>query len=165
MLASGVIMAYLLGIRYFASGYLKAAESLRWNWLLDEHGEEDIIIGTRFGTELIGALVLHIEPNISFGGKKKKGSISMKGGKGMIRAWTTKLRYRGRGVGEDMLREAVRISQQRCGRDVEVGFAMEHANSKRVLPELFNGVFRKGEMRAARALEGVLGNAKGERKR
>ncbi|KAK0620324.1 hypothetical protein B0T14DRAFT_228943 [Immersiella caudata] len=149
MLASGVIMIYLLGIRYLASGYLKAAESLGWDWLLDEHGEEDVIIGTRFGSELIGALVLHTEPNISFGGKKKKGSISMKGGKGVIRAWTTKLKYRGRGIGEDMLRE--------------VGFAASHANSAKVLPEMFNGVFRKGEMRAARTLEGVVG--KWDRKR
>ncbi|KAK4454362.1 hypothetical protein QBC34DRAFT_393201 [Podospora aff. communis PSN243] len=163
MLACGAVMTYLLGIRYFASGYLKAADSLRWDWLLDEHGEEDVIIGTRFGSELIGALVLHIEPNISFGGKKKKGSISMKGGKGVVRAWTTKLKYRGKGIGENMLREAVKISQQRCGRDVEVGFAASHANSVKVLPEMFNGVFRKGEMRAARALEGVVG--KSERKR
>ncbi|KAK0641581.1 hypothetical protein B0T16DRAFT_334161, partial [Cercophora newfieldiana] len=166
ILASGLITTYLLAIRYLASGYLKAAESLTWDWLVDEHGDEDLIIGTRFGGELIGALVLHIEPNISFGGggKKKKGSISMKGGKGVIRAWTTKLKYRGRGVGGDMLKEAVRITQQRCGKDITMGFAMNHANSSKVLPEALNGVFRKGEMRAARALEGVVGS-KGERKR
>lgn len=166
MLASGLIMTYLLGIRHLTSGYLSAAESLNWDWLVDENGEEDVIIGTRFGTELIGALILHVEPNISFGnGKKKKGSISMKGGKGVIRAWTTKLKYRGKGIGGDMLREAVRITTQRCGRDAEVGFALSHANSAKVLPDVFNGVFRKGEIRAARALEGVVGNAKGDRKR
>jgi len=156
MLASGIIMAYLLGIRYLASGYLKAAEDLRWNWLVNEDGEEDVIIGTRFGNELIGALVLRIEPNISLAGKKKNRSLSMKGGKGVIRAWTTKLRYRGKGVGEDMLREAARIIRERLGKDSEVGFAREHANSVKVLPEMFNGVFRKQEMKAARALEAVV---------
>ncbi|KAK3324132.1 acetyltransferase [Cercophora scortea] len=156
-LGSGVIMSYLLGIRYVTSGYIQAAEGLKWDWLVADDGEEDVVIGTRFGTELIGALVLRLEPNPSLVGKKKNRTLSLKGGKGVIRAWTTKLRYRGKGVGGDMLREAVRVTREKCGRDAQVGFAKEHANSATVLPEMFNKVFRRDERRAAQALETVLG--------
>src|SRR5512140_2420975 len=151
MMVCGVIMSYLMAVRYLAAGYIQAAEALRWDWLVSEDGEEDVVIGTRFGKDLIGALVLRLEPNPALAGKKKNRSLSLKGGKGVIRAWTTKMRYRGRGVGGDMLREAVRVTRERCGRDAEVGFALEHANSVRVLPEFFNGVFRKQEVRAAKA--------------
>ncbi|KLU81464.1 acetyltransferase [Magnaporthiopsis poae ATCC 64411] len=51
---------------------------------------------------------------------------------------------------------AVRVTRERCGRDAEVGFAKEHANSVMVLPEMFNGPFRKGERKAAMALEAIL---------
>lgn len=169
LLFCSLITTYLLTIRYLTSPYLTLASSFSPSWLLDPHSQtEDLIIATRFGTEIIGALVLHVEPNIVFGtgkrGSGKKGSISMKGGKGVVRAWTTKLRYRGKGVGEDMLREAVRVTRERCGRDAEVGFAREHANSARVLPEGwgFNRGMWKGEFRAARALERV---ERGERRR
>jgi hypothetical protein len=63
-----------------------------------------------------------------------------------------------------MLREAVRLTRERCGKDAEVGFAQEHANSVMVLPEMFNRPFRKGEMRAARALEKVLGEWDGRKR-
>lgn len=165
MLASGLIMTYLVAIRFVASGYIQAAEALRWDWLVAEDGEEDVVIGTRFGQDLIGALVLRLEPNPALAGKKKNRSLSLKGGKGVIRAWTTKLRYRGQGVGEDMLREAVRVTRERCGKDAEIGFAKEHANSTKVLPEVFNGVFRRQEMRAARTLEEVVAGVDKEKRK
>ncbi|KAK3488129.1 uncharacterized protein B0T23DRAFT_398775 [Neurospora hispaniola] len=188
MLLSGVVMTYLMTIRYFTSGYIKLAESLSWDWLLNPSAadgnspateeEEDIVLGTYYGTELIGALVLRLEPptssrsssptanrqrkshsrHNSFSAKTK----SLKGGRGVIRAWTTKLRYRGRGVGRDMLVEAVRLTREKCGKEAEVGFAAEHANANcgEVLPEWFCGGFRKGERRAARCLEGVVAEYK-----
>ncbi|KAK4191960.1 hypothetical protein QBC35DRAFT_485196 [Podospora australis] len=167
MFLGGTLMAYMLAIRYATSGYLRAAEALNWDWLLDpSSGEEDLIIGTRFGKEIIGATVLRLErpgrPSSSDASSHKRhkarGSLSsFKGGKGVIRAWTVRLRYRRRGVGGDMLREAVKITRERCGgRDAEVGFAKEHANSVMVLPEMFNKGFRRGEMRAARVLEGIV---------
>ncbi|KAK3944934.1 hypothetical protein QBC46DRAFT_373648 [Diplogelasinospora grovesii] len=165
-LSSGIIMSFLLGIRYFASGYLKAAEDLKWDWLLSEDGEvEDVVIGTRFGKDMIGALVLRLEPNPSLAGKKKNRSLSLKGGRGVIRAWTTKMRYRRKGVGADMLHETVRVTREKCGKDAEVGFAQEHANSVMVLPEMFNGPFRKREMKAAKALEAVLGEWEGTKRK
>ncbi|KAK3368891.1 hypothetical protein B0T24DRAFT_630929 [Lasiosphaeria ovina] len=162
-LGSGVVMTYLLGIRYFVSGYIRAAEELSWDWLVGDD-EEDVVIGTRFGGDLVGALVLRLVPsNPSAPATSKRGSKNshhrgpaLRGGRGVIRAWTTKLRYRHRGVGGDMLREAVRVTRDKCGRDAEIGFALEHANSVMVLPELFNKPFRKGEIKAARALEAVV---------
>ena len=185
MLLSGVVMTYLMTIRYFTSGYIRLAESLSWDWLLNPsteistgEPEEDIILGTYYGTELIGALVLRLEPSngsrssspSSSSNKARKShsrhnsfsSKSLKGGKGIIRAWTTKLRYRGRGVGRDMLVEAVRLTREKCGKEAEVGFAAEHANANcgEVLPEWFCGGFRKGERRAAGCLEGVIAEYK-----
>ncbi|AEO67221.1 73c62171-fb94-4613-ba34-fcc79f31219e [Thermothielavioides terrestris] len=179
MLASGVTMTYLIGIRFLTSGYLQAAERITWDFLTppgsapaSAGGQEDLVIGTRFGKDIIGALVLRLErPSSSEGGgsgggrrKAHSRQNSLKGGKGVIRAWTTKLRYRGKGVGGDMLREAVRVTRERCGKDAEVGFAQEHANSVRVLPERFNKPFRRKEMRAARALESVLAEWDGRKR-
>ncbi|KAH8912391.1 hypothetical protein BR93DRAFT_922350 [Coniochaeta sp. PMI_546] len=164
-LCSGAVMTYLLAIRYAASPYINLAERLQWSFLLSEDGEEDLVLGSKYGNEVIGALVLRLEPTSHAGGKKKSRVVSLKGGKGVIRAWTTRLRYRGKGVGGDLLREAVRITKERCGRDAEVGFAKEHANSHMVLPEMFNGPFRKTEMRAAKALEAVLADWEGARRK
>ncbi|KAK4121608.1 hypothetical protein N657DRAFT_111870 [Parathielavia appendiculata] len=182
MLASSACMTYLLAIRYVTSGYLRAAEELSWGFITNpSNGEEDLVLGTRYGADIIGALVLRLEPsednlrpnsNGSGGSNRSRKSHSRQnslkgrktGGTGVIRAWTTRLRYRGRGLGGDMLREAVRVTRERCGRDAEVGFAREHANSTMVLPEMFNRPFRKGEIRASRALEKVLAEWDGRRR-
>lgn len=172
-LSAGVVMAYLLAIRFVTSGYIQIAESLGWDWLVSpDTGDEDVVIGTRFGSELVGALVLRLEPSSGGGGhhhhharKRSRGQNNLRGGKGVIRGWTTKLRYRGKGVGADMLQEAVRVTRERCGRDAEVGFAAEHANSRMVLPEMFNKPFRNGERKAAGALERVLGEWEGVRRK
>ncbi|WDK21512.1 acetyltransferase [Colletotrichum graminicola] len=164
-LLSGIIMSYLLAIRWVTSGYLPLAEQISWSFIRPHpdasSDEEDLVLGTRFGSEIIGALVLHLEPAIplaatTFSSKRRNKAGSFRGGKGIIRAWTTKIRYRGKGVGTDMLDEAVRIARERCGKDAEVGFALEHANSQMVLPEFFNGTFRKRERWAAKTLDGVL---------
>ncbi|KAH8889725.1 hypothetical protein GQ53DRAFT_747949 [Thozetella sp. PMI_491] len=162
---SGVIMTYLLAIRYVASPYIRLAEEMKWSWLVGEDGEEDTVIGTRFGDEVIGALVLRLEPNPGLAGKKKNRSLSLKGGRGVIRGWTTRLRYRGKGVGADMLQEAIRVTREKCGKDAAVGFAQEHANSTMVLPEFFNRPFRKQEQRAAKALDKALGDWEGAKRK
>ncbi|ROW14627.1 hypothetical protein VPNG_03185 [Cytospora leucostoma] len=166
-LLSGVIMAYLMAIRYFTAGYIQFAEDLKWDWLVSpDTGEEDTVIGARFGSEIIGALVLRLETNPTTP-RKKKGNHNhnLKGGKGVIRAWTTRLKYRGKGVGADLLHEAIRVTRERCGKDAGIGFAAEHANSKMLLPEMFNKTFRKGERRAALALEKALGDWEGTRRK
>jgi hypothetical protein len=164
MIVCGVIMTYLLAIRYAAGGYLRLAEAVQWSWLQADDGEEDLLIGTKFGGEMVGALVLRLEPSP---GKKRGGSRggNLKGGKGLIRAWTTKLRFRRKGVGSDMLHEAVRVTRDRCGKDAEIGFAQEHANSTMLLPDMFNRPFKKREMQAAKALEEVLAEWDGNKRK
>ncbi|KAF7560617.1 hypothetical protein G7046_g3525 [Stylonectria norvegica] len=153
----GVVMTYLMGVRYFASGYLSIAEQMKWSWLQAEDGEEDTVLAARYNDEIIGALVLRLEPSLSPAlGKKKSRSSSLKGGKGVIRAWTTRLKYRSKGIGRELLHEGVRVTKERCGKDAEVGFAKEHANSVMILPNMFNAPFRRDEVRAALALEEVL---------
>lgn len=157
----GVVMSYLMGIRYMSSGYISLAERLRWAWLRSEVGEEDILLAARYNDEIIGSLVLRLEPSPvvhtgSSGGRRKHRSNSLRGGKGFIRAWTTSLRYRNKGVGKDLLYEAVRLTKERCGRDSEVGFDQQHANSAMLLPEIFNGTFRRNELRATKALDEVI---------
>ncbi|KAI0525754.1 hypothetical protein F5B22DRAFT_251920 [Xylaria bambusicola] len=173
----GVIMTYLLGIRYCTGGYIQAAEELRWSWLSPSSSpdpspsEQDLILGVRFGEQLIGALVLRLEPSPSSthtsggGGRRRSRTSLLRGGRGVIRAWTVKLKYRGQGVARDLLHEAVRLTRERCGRDAEVGFAAEHANSKMILPEAFNTPFRRSERKAAKSLEKVLADWEGARRR
>lgn len=169
-LTAGLVMAYLLAIRFATAGYLQLAEDLRYDWLVSpDTGDEDVVIGTRYGSEIIGACVLRLEPGPASSprrrGRHSQNNHHLRGGKGVVRAWTVRLRYRGKGVGADMLHEAVRVTRERCGKDAEVGFAAEHANSQMVLPEMFNRTFRKGERRAAGALEKVLGEWEGVRRK
>ncbi|KAI1881375.1 hypothetical protein JX265_000201 [Neoarthrinium moseri] len=156
MLHSGVVMTYLLGIRFVTGRYIVVAEAMKWDWMVGEDGEEDTVIGVRFGKELIGTLFLRLEPSPNLTGKKRTRASALKGGKGVIRAWTVKLKYRHKGVGTDMLQEAVKVTREKCGKDAAVGFAQEHANSAVVMPEAFNGQMRRGEQKAAKALEDVL---------
>jgi GNAT superfamily N-acetyltransferase len=156
-------MTYLTAIRYFTSGYVNLAENLRWSWLEGSGSiEGDLVIGARYGGALIGVLILRLEPRfspvLSTGNKRRNRSrsVSFRGGKGIIRAWTTRLRYRGKGIGRDLLDGAIRIVKDRCGKDAEVGFAQEHANSTMLLPAVFNGVFRRDEVHAAKTLEKAL---------
>ncbi len=165
MLHSGVAMTYLLTIRYFTGKYIQVAEGMRWSWMVSDDGDEDTVIGVRFGSDLIGALVLRLEPNPGHVGKKRTRQSLLRGGHGVIRAWTVRLKYRHKGVGTDLLHEAVKLTREKCGKDAEVGFAKEHANSVMVLPEIFNGQFRKNEQRAAKALEIAVSEWEGNKRR
>jgi ribosomal protein S18 acetylase RimI-like enzyme len=160
---AGVTMACLVAVRSATAGYIQHAEDFNWSFAKTEDGEEDTIIGSKYGDNIIGALILRIERATN---GKKKGKNGKMGGKGVVRAWTTKMRYRGTGVGTALLEEAVRKTRERLGNSAEIGFAQEHANSKMVLPELFNGTFRQKERRAALELESVVdGMDTGRKKR
>ncbi|KAK4174023.1 hypothetical protein QBC36DRAFT_348270 [Triangularia setosa] len=182
MILSSLVTTYLLAIRWLTAPFIRLAESISYSFLQSSQSEEeDTVIACRYGKEIIGATVLHVsrpggnsDPN--FKRHKQRGSLSsFKGGRGVIRAWTVKMRYRGKGIGGDMLREAVRLTKEKCGKDGEVGFARGHANAglipiggsgergergeeKSVLPEWLNrGWLRRSERRAAQALERVVG--------
>lgn len=148
-------MAVLVAIRSYTAGYIQMAETFGWSFATNEDGEEDIIIGSRYGEEIIGAAVLRLERNSNGGGKKKSKGFKT-GGEALIRAWAVRIRFRGKGVGTEILEEAIKISREKLGNSAKIGFAAEHANSSMVLPEFFNGGFRKREARAAKCLERTL---------
>lgn len=164
---AGITMTLLVAVRALTSGYIARAEQFSTAFLENDDGERDIIIGSRYGEAMIGCLILRIEQEGRGDGRRKRGSGSGRaGGKALIRAWTTKQKYRGAGVGTELLEEAVRLAREKLGNSAEIGFATEHANSIKVLPEMFNSGFRKGDARAAISLQAVVESAaSGSKKR
>jgi ribosomal protein S18 acetylase RimI-like enzyme len=165
-------MAMLVAVRGLTGGYLNEAEKLKWDFLKNpDTGTDDLLIGTKFGDEVMAALVLRLEPSPDSNGSsssKKRGSRannSGKGGKGLIRAWTVRLRFQRKGVGTALLEEAVKITREKLGRDAEIGFVADHANSTMILPEFFNGPFRKKEAMAIRMLEEVISGMDDKKRR
>ncbi|KAF5238166.1 hypothetical protein FAUST_5680 [Fusarium austroamericanum] len=133
----GIILTYLVAIRYFTSAYIRVAEETDWlDWI-----KEDTIIGARFGDEIIGAVILRLD-------RAEK--------KAIIRGWTTRARYRGRGLGGDVLNESVKIAKGVLGKDCTVEFAPDHANSHMPLYSIFNGPFLAREAKARKVLGAAL---------
>lgn len=130
----GIILTYLVAVRYFTSAYIRIAEETKWM----EWAKNDTIIGARYGEDIIGAVVMRLEK------------------KAVIRGWTTKTRYRGRGLGGDMLSESVKIAKAKLGRNCAVEFAEDHANSQMPLYTMFNGPFLAREAKAKKALGAAL---------
>ncbi|KAF2796266.1 hypothetical protein K505DRAFT_323434 [Melanomma pulvis-pyrius CBS 109.77] len=143
-LIGGLTMSCFAAVRWAAGGYIGLAEEIDWEWL----GEDRMIV-VKWGEEIIGALVLGWADSEA---AKKKGG-RRKRGKAVVRAWTVKLKYRGKGVGEGLLEEAVKVAGEK-GADGIV-FDAEHANSTRLLPRFYNGFLDKREARAEKALEKV----------
>ncbi|USP76016.1 hypothetical protein yc1106_03290 [Curvularia clavata] len=139
----GISMTYLIFIRWMTGGYIGLAEDIDMDWLGD-----DRLIVVKWGEDIIGSLVLGWADNDA---AKKRGR--RRRGKAVVRAWTVKLKYRGKGVGEGLLEEAVRVAGER-GAD-GILFDADHANSKRVLPPIFNGFLNKQELKAEKALQKV----------
>ena len=123
--ATGTIMTVLVAIRWLTSGYITAAEHINWEWLTDatpvtaattsshSHNynnghkrgrsatiEEPIVMITKWGNDIIGALIMRVS-------KREK--------RAFIRAWTVASRYRGKGVGRDLLQEGVRTVMGKAG--------------------------------------------------
>ncbi|KAL9033172.1 MAG: hypothetical protein Q9180_006091 [Flavoplaca navasiana] len=101
--------------------------------------ENMVIVSKRGEEEIVGALVVRMS-------RKEK--------KAVIRAWTVKSMYRGKGVGRGLMEECVKVAKDRgCGR---VEFETEHANSHKVLPDTFNKGFERREKRAKGVLVEVM---------
>ena len=111
---TGFIMIELVLIRYATQNYLWAAEKVNWNWL----DNSDVIV-TKFGDEVIGAVIIEW---LSGESRQKR----KKAWRGEIKAWTVRLRYRGKGVGSALLEEAVKESRKKSAESVE--FADDHAS-------------------------------------
>ncbi|KHN95980.1 acetyltransferase, GNAT family [Metarhizium album ARSEF 1941] len=152
----GLVLAYLAGVRLLTADYIRLAEGLRWKeWIAGPDGREDHVLAARFGDELIATAVLRLVaaagPN-----KKTRPSSLRRGGSGVIRAWTTKYRCRGKGVGGDMLRLAILTTRSICGEGAQVTFDPDHANSARPLHNMFNRPFVRRDERAKEALAHAL---------
>ncbi|KAL5118126.1 hypothetical protein ACEQ8H_003961 [Pleosporales sp. CAS-2024a] len=139
----GITMTFLILIRWMTGEYIGLAEDIDMAWLGD-----DRLLVVKWGEDIIGALVLGWADDDA---AKKRGR--RRRGKAVIRAWTVKLKYRGKGVGEGLLEEAVKVAGER-GADGIV-FDADHANSKRILPTLFNSFLDKQEAKAEKALKKV----------
>lgn len=162
----GITMTFLIFVRWMTGGYIGIAEDINMDWL----GEDRVIV-VKWGEDIIGALVLGWADNDA---AKKRGR--RRRGKALVRAWTVKLKYRGKGVGEGLLEEAVKVAGER-GADGII-FDGDHASedprsfrstasqtnnaldSKRILPRVFNGFLARQEARAEKALHKVA-DAKG----
>ena len=96
MTTTGFVILTIAFVRQMTIGYLFAAEDLGKMWLVD-----DQILVSKFGGVIIGALVLGWERGEGRGNRRKKW------GKGIIRAWTVKERFRGKGVGTELLQDAM----------------------------------------------------------
>jgi hypothetical protein len=137
----GIVITYLVAIRYFTSAYIRIAEETDWlNWLKSSD-VEDSIIGARFGDEIIGAVILRLNKSDNTA---------------LIRGWTTKSRYRRRGLGGDVLRESIKIAKRALGRDCTVEFAADHANSHMPFYTIFNGPFLARQASAKKALAAAV---------
>lgn len=159
----GITMIYLIFIRWMTGLYIGLAEDINMEWLGD-----DRMIVVKWGEDIIGSLVLGWADSDA---AKKRGR--RRRGKAVVRAWTVKLKYRGKGVGQGLLEEAVKVAGEK-GAD-GILFDPDHASksflfvfpynyridtdmgtdSKRVLPALFNGFIDKQEAKAEKALQKV----------
>ncbi|KAI8942591.1 hypothetical protein NX059_000649 [Plenodomus lindquistii] len=139
----GITMTFLIFVRWMTGPYIGLAEDIDLGWLGD-----DRMIVAKWGEDVIGALVLGWADNDA---AKKRGR--RRRGKAVVRAWTVRLKYRGKGVGEGLLEEAVKIAGEK-GAD-GILFDGDHANSTRILPAIFNGYLDKQEARAEKALRKV----------
>lgn len=151
----GVVIVYLSFVRFYTSRYLEQAEKFRWKeWITGPDGKEDVIISAFFGEELIGTLVLRLKGEKL--NKKKSSAQASTDGQGIIRAWTTKLRYRGKGVGSDLLHFAVQTTHRAFGSSASIEFAADHANSTNPLPDMFLRPFKRRQEKAGNALKQAL---------
>lgn len=156
-MVAGVVIMYLSFVRFYTSSYIQRAEEFRWrDFITGPDGKEDTVIAAVYGEDIIGAVVLRLEGD-ELNKKKKKGSAQAStGGRGIIRAWTTRLRYRGKGVGSDLLHFAVQTTTRAFGSTASVEFDPDHANSKHPLPDMFLRPFKRRQQKAAKALRQAL---------
>ncbi|KAK4697501.1 hypothetical protein P7C71_g589, partial [Lecanoromycetidae sp. Uapishka_2] len=144
---SGLAMLY-----WITMDYGTIAQSINWDWLdsgkKNGHGkgEDPIVVVSRWGHEIIAALVLRVA-------KRER--------KGYVKAWTVDSSYRGNGVGSGLLEEGVRVAWGKGARCVV--FEREHANFHRVLPSMFNRNLDNQEARAKALLAEMVADIKREK--
>ena len=108
---SGLSMLALVSVRKLTSPYILAAEAIHQDFL-----DEGEVVVAKFGEAIVSTAVWGWIPE----GKKRKGL------KAEVRAWTTKLRYRGTGVGTGIVETVCDEIKKKGGEGVE--FAADHAS-------------------------------------
>ncbi|PLB44799.1 hypothetical protein P170DRAFT_366188 [Aspergillus steynii IBT 23096] len=165
---AGCVMAGLVAVRYLTASYLEHAERTgTWKWLYEGSGHRagarrvdgvcDHILITKLGDEVIGVLILRpvytsagIEPHIR-GARHFVRGQEMCFPVGVIRAWTVQRRYRGEGVGRELLQRAVGLCRaQGWGGPI---FSQKHANAAQGVARW---AFEGGESRARTLLAKMI---------
>ncbi|KAL7951340.1 hypothetical protein V8C42DRAFT_303804 [Trichoderma barbatum] len=153
---SGVIIVFLSFVRFYTSNYIQRAEEFRWrDFIAGPDGKEDAVIAAVYGEEIIGVVVLRLEGD-EINKKKKVSSQTRTVGRGIIRAWTTRMRYRGKGIGSDLLHYAVQMTNRAFGSTASVEFDPDHPNSEHPIPDMFLRTFKKRQQKAAKALRQAM---------
>ena len=172
----GVIMVTFGGIRMLCGPYIFEAERVgTWAWLKEGRsaeeqeqaglrvlGDSDEVLLTKFGGEYIGAIIFRgVQPITSSsppmnGKRSRRVQSPAKNSKLIIRAWSVAQKYRQKEIGSALLEDAIRIGMEKGWTNDGIEFAQDHANSKRVLPTMFNGPFDKFEKMAQRVLDSKI---------
>ncbi|KAJ5618655.1 hypothetical protein N7528_006766 [Penicillium herquei] len=144
-----------------AASSLKATDDLGIEGLSDGW-LRDMVFVARFKGRIIGALVMRAIPVDMdvVGTAHASGPLSSAMGqyvpghvyrwKAVIRAWNVEEEYRGFGVGRNILQYAIEHTVDRGWDGPE--FAVDHANSLRILPAFLNGKMDRMEKRAKKRL-------------
>lgn len=135
-------------------------ESLEEGWMQDK------IFVSRFNGRVIATLIIRVmpvdtdsvvtvgrdeydsEPDVDSDGYYRPVPLEsiLRPEKVVIRAWTVLQKYRGNGVGLGILQFAIEYARELGLQGPE--FAVDHANSLRALPKLFNGGMDRDDKRA-----------------
>ncbi|ETI21429.1 hypothetical protein G647_07776 [Cladophialophora carrionii CBS 160.54] len=165
---AGILMAALITVRWLTGGYIFEAERIgTWKWLnegrdeseADIVGSQDDILLTRYGDEVIGAIVLRgvrDHPTQAASTSRSRKNVPTTG---QIRAWTVKRRYRRKGIGQGLLEEAIAWCRDKGWQGPE--FAEKHANSAKLVHPTFSGGFTKRERQAREMLQRVIEEQQG----
>ncbi|KAI4737283.1 hypothetical protein E4T50_12233 [Aureobasidium sp. EXF-12298] len=141
--SSGLVMAAMVTVRRYTNPYIALAEETHISMLEDS----DVLV-TKFGDEVMGTVIMGWVDGETKG-KRRKWRAEIKG-------WAVRLRYRGKGEGVALLQEAVNLAKKK---DADgISFAPDHANSKRILWDFYNGPFDKQERKAEAKLQAMWNN-------
>jgi len=141
-LLSGVTIALLSMLARYTSDYLTRAENVGCTEGLKQlEGKDKDVVVAKWGDLMVGACVVRYSKEAA--------------GVAEVWAWTVKMRYRGTGLGKDLLNKAVEVVREKKGKDCKIVFAEDHANSYRIksLPTAYTAPQQRKEERARKLLQ------------
>lgn len=153
---AGIAMALLISVRWMSGGYLALAETINWEWL----GDAEVVVaewGTPGDMAVVGTCVFEEEEVGGKGGKGRK-----KGKRGVVKAWTVRLRERGRGVGKGLLEEVARVGKERGWEGI--GVVEGGVFDEKVLPGVYHRWFERRMERARGLVQEVWAEEEGATK-